>query len=293
MKKIAVIGSINMDLVLGCDRMPGKGETILGHTLDFNPGGKGANQAVAAAKVGGDVTMFGCVGEDDMGKKLLENLQEQGVHTEFVSKIADCPSGQAFITVAEGDNSIVVISGANACVTKSYIDSVREHILDCDIIVLQNEIPAETIHYVIDFCYEAGKRIIYNPAPAADASQEMLEKVTFLTPNRHEVLRLFPEKELDALFEEKREQLIVTLGESGVRTGDLLIPAYRVEVADTTGAGDTLNGVFAAALSFDKNTEEALRFANAASALSITKPGAQGGMPTYAEVAAFMDQKRI
>ena len=188
MKKIAVIGSINMDMTVKTERVPGKGETIFGRDLRYIPGGKGANQAVAAARLGGYVTMFGCVGEDSFGESLLNNLKEQGIRIEHVRKIPGVTSGLAMITVTENDNMIVVVPGANGFVTVEYLETVKEEILEHDIILLQNEIPKETVHYAIEICHKAGKTVIYNPAPAHLLEEELIQKVSYLTPNEHEVM---------------------------------------------------------------------------------------------------------
>lgn len=288
-KKIAVIGSINMDLTARAERLPGKGETVSADELRYVPGGKGANQAVAAARLGGDVTMFGCVGDDVFAEQLIENLKQNGVNTTHICNIPDVSSGIAMITVAERDNCIVVVPGANRNVTPAYVDSVRDAILEADILVLQNEIPPETIAYVIDLGHRAGKTILYNPAPASPLPYGAMEKICYLTPNEHEAALLFPgDHDLPSLLEACDGKLIVTLGEQGVAAWEngepLHIPADPARVVDTTGAGDTFNGAFAFALAEGYDFRRALRFANAAAALSTERAGAQGGMPTLDEV---------
>ena len=162
MKKIAIVGSINMDLTCKTERFPNAGETIFGGDLQYVPGGKGNNQAVAAARLGGDVTMFACVGDDAFGDRLIENLKNNGVKTEHMRKVPGAASGIAIITVAQQDNTIVVVSGANLCVTPQYIEEVKDAILESDIILLQNEIPAETLRYVVKMASGAGKTVIFN-----------------------------------------------------------------------------------------------------------------------------------
>lgn len=284
-KRIAVIGSINMDLTARTARLPGKGETVSASDFQYVPGGKGANQAVAAARLGGDVTMFGCVGDDAFADRLVENLRQNGVETAYIRKVPGVSSGLAMIAVAENDNSIVVIPGANRCVTPEYIDSVREAILSADILVLQNEIPMETVSRVMEMGHLAGKTVLYNPAPACPLPDGALETIDFLTPNEHEASLLFPSYEdLSAMLRACGGKLIVTLGEQGAAAwtnGALLqIPARRANVMDTTGAGDTFNGAFAYALANGYELEQALRLANTAASLSTEKSGAQGGMPT-------------
>lgn len=294
MKKIAVIGSINMDLTAQADRHPEKGETVSGRNLQYIPGGKGANQAVAAARLGGDVTMFGCVGEDMFADRLVENLCRNGINTAYVSRVSGVSSGIAMITVAEGDNSIVVIPGANEFVTLAYLEERKDAILEADIIILQNEIPLESINYAVHMGSEAGKIIIYNPAPVVPLSPGIMEKISYITPNEHEAALLFSEKgDLDLLLEAYRGKLIVTLGKEGAAAwadGRVIrVPARPARVVDTTGAGDTFNGAFAFALASDYTVEMALRFANVAASLSTEGYGAQGGMPGYEAVRDCVD----
>lgn len=294
MKKIAIVGSINMDLTCKTERFPKAGETIFGHDLQYVPGGKGNNQAVAAARLGGDVTMFACVGDDAFGDRLIENLERNGVKTDHIQKIKGSASGIAIITVAENDNTIVVISGANLCVTPRYIEEVKGEILKADIVLLQNEIPPETLRYVAKMACEAGKTVIFNPAPFSDAAMDMVEYVTYLTPNEHEAALLFPGMELEALLTQQQGRLIVTLGAEGAAAWDngnvLRVPARKANVVDTTGAGDTFNGAFAYALANDYSLENALRFANVAASLSTEGFGAQGGMPSVEQVKRELAQ---
>lgn len=289
MKKIAVIGSINMDLTARAERHPGKGETVSGRELRYVPGGKGANQAVAAARLGGNVTMFGCVGDDVFADRLAENLNRNGVNTAYISRVSGVSSGIAMITVAEGDNSIVVIPGANEFVTPAYLEERKDAILEADIMILQNEIPQESVVYAAGIGWEAGKTVIYNPAPVAPLAQGMMDRITYITPNEHEVSLLFPGNVgLDSLLEMHRGKLIVTLGAEGAAAWaegkTVRIPARPARVVDTTGAGDTFNGAFAFALANEYAMEKALRFANVAASLSTEKYGAQGGMPGYEAV---------
>ncbi len=287
MKKISIVGSINMDLTCKTERFPNAGETIFGWDLQYVPGGKGNNQAVAAARLGGDVTMFACVGDDAFGDRLIENLKVNGVHTEHIRKVSGVATGIAIITVAENDNTIVVVSGANHCVTKAYAEEMMPKILEADIILMPNEIPAETICYVAQEAHAAGKTVIFNPAPVSETALQALEYVTYLTPNEHEAALLFPSEDLESLLEEQQGKLIVTLGSEGAAAWDgkmIKIPARKANVVDTTGAGDTFNGALCYALSNDYTLEKALRFANVAASLSTEGFGAQGGMPTLEQV---------
>ncbi len=288
--KISVVGSINMDMVVTAKRIPVKGETLHGSSFDLVPGGKGANQAVAMARLGADVEMFGCVGNDPNGSVLVENLVKEGVATEHLKKVDGVPTGVALITVGENDNTIVVVAGANSCVDREYVDSIADELLKSDLVALQHEVPIDTIEYVVDLCSANGIPVMLNPAPAAPLSHETIEKITYLTPNEHEAKVLFDGAEdLEPLLEKYPEKLIITLGAAGVVTclksgGMIQIPARISHIVDTTGAGDTFNGAFAVRMSEGASIDEALRFANIAAGLSIEKFGAQGGIPTREEV---------
>lgn len=295
-KKIGVVGSINMDMTVTAERIPLKGETLKGEKLQYIPGGKGANQAVAMAKLGACVEMFGCVGKDAAGKSLVQNLKDVGVKTEHIRTVEGVPTGLAIITVGENDNTIIVVAGTNDYVDKAYIEEIKSSLLECEIVLLQHEIPQETIEYVIELCSEHGVKVVLNPGPARPVKKEILEKVTYLTPNEHEAVILFGnELTFEELMKQYPEKLIITQGSRGVSTclknGEVtLVPARKAKVVDTTGAGDTLNGAFTVAMTEGKTITEALRFANTAAGLSTEKLGAQGGMPTYEEVARAMEE---
>lgn len=288
--KIAVVGSINMDMMVTAERIPKKGETIRGEDVHYSPGGKGANQAVAMQKLGAEVEMFGCVGADDHGKQMIENLKSVGVKTGHIKVIEQAPTGLAVITVGEQDNTIVIIAGANEKVDQRYLDQISETLKSYDMVVLQHEIPLETVHGVIRFCSENQIPVVLNPAPAAEVPSEIIQKATYLTPNEHEAKMIFGEDmTLEEMLRRYPEKLIVTQGAKGVitclKSGDILeVPAESVEVVDTTGAGDTLNGAFCVQMAEGKSLREALRYANTAAGLSIGKLGAQSGMPTRREV---------
>lgn len=297
MGKIGVVGSINMDMTVKAERIPLKGETLKGWDLKYVPGGKGANQAVAMAKLGAEVEMFGCVGDDAAGASLLKNLQDTGVETKCIKTVTGVPTGLAMITVGDNDNTIIVVAGTNDHVNIDYVNEVKDSLLECEIVLLQHEIPQETVEYVIALCAENGVKVVLNPGPARPVKQEILEKVTYLTPNEHEAVILFGR---DISFEEmmKRypEKLVITQGSRGVSTclknGQvILVPARKANVVDTTGAGDTLNGAFTVAVTEGKEIPEALAFANTAAGLSTEKFGAQGGMPTREEVTAAMENQ--
>lgn len=294
--KIGVLGSINMDMTVTADRIPLKGETIKGNDISYIPGGKGANQAVAAARLGGNVEMFGCVGNDDAGRALLDNLRNEGIQTGNI-KVADGVStGIAIITVAENDNCIVVVAGANNSVDREYVDSIADDLLACDLVLLQHEIPQETVEYAVQICQSKGIKVILNPAPARPVRKEILEQVNYLTPNEHEAVILFgTDAGTDELLKKYPEKLVITQGSKGVSVGlksgeAVLVPARKAKVVDTTGAGDTLNGAFAVAIADGKDIVSALQFANVAASLSTEKFGAQGGMPSYEEVKKEMER---
>ncbi len=284
MMKISVVGSINIDMVVTADRIPLKGETLHGERLDFHAGGKGANQAVAASRVGADVTMFACVGQDDFGVQMIDNLKTNNVNTNYIQRIENVSTGTALITVGEGDNAIVIVAGANNYVTPAYIDSVKEELLKSDMVVLQHEIPAETNAYVVELCHANNIKVLLNPAPARDVDKDLIAKLTYLTPNEHEVSLIFgEEKECQKALEEYHGKLLITQGSQGVLVhengSNLLVPARKSKVVDTTGAGDTFNGVFVARIVAGDELTQAIAYANVAAGLSVEQHGAQGGMP--------------
>ncbi|MFE0555947.1 ribokinase [Paenibacillus sp. NPDC058910] len=288
MAKIVVIGSASMDLVVTSTKRPGAGETVLGDSFKTVPGGKGANQAVAAARLGAEVTMIGCVGEDSFGETILSNLQENGVITEYVEPVTGIESGTAHIILAEGDNSIVVVKAANDRITPDYVDQAAEVIQAADIVLIQQEIPEETVVHVSELCARYQVPLMLNPAPARPVPSVVIERAAYMTPNEHEAAILFGDEPLGDVLRRYPNKLIVTEGKRGVRYFDgneeVVVPGYKVEAVDTTGAGDTFNGAFAVALSEGMSMADSLRFANRAASLSVMKFGAQGGMPSRLEV---------
>ncbi len=296
MNRITVIGSCAIDITVIADKRPVAGETILGKGLNMSPGGKGANQAVAAAKLGAEVTMISCVGNDAYGDMIIDNLKTYGINTDYMVRREGESSGTAHITLAEGDNSIIVLLGANATLDRSVIDASWEAIASSDLVMVQNETPIDTINYLVERAEAVGVKVLLNPAPATNLPATCIEKAAYLTPNEHEFnvlcesLSSLEESEIFAKLESK---LLITQGSKGVaycKEEKLeLVPAYSVtNVVDTTGAGDTFNSGFAVALVNGKSMEEAIRYGNAAAALSIQKLGAQGGMPTKEEVEHFL-----
>ena len=288
MNKMMVIGSISTDFVVTTDKRPEVGETITGTGFETTFGGKGANQAVASARLGADVYMVGTVGSDIFGKELLLNLTTNKIHTDYVEPVTHKPSGSAHITIADGDNSIVYIPGANNEIDTSRIQSLKEAIQSAQMVVVQNELPQEVVDEIIELCFESNVKVIYNPAPAREVQQSILEKATYFTPNESEFHQLFPDMTISEGLAKYPNQLILTMGSKGVYYHDgeseKQIPSYKVQPVDTTGAGDTFNGAFAVAISSGMSMDESIRFGNLAASLSIQKFGAQGGMPSLAEM---------
>jgi ribokinase len=288
MVKITIIGSCSMDLVVTASKRPMKGETILGESFKTVPGGKGANQAVAAARLGAEVYMVGCVGDDQFGKELVNNFTTNGVITTHVEPVTHSETGTAHITLAEGDNSIIVVKGANNYVTTDFIEKALDVILESDIVLIQQEIPEESVEYVTEICFANGVPLLLNPAPARPISKTVIEKASYITPNEWEASVLFENKDIHVALKEYPNKLLVTEGKNGVRYHDgeneVLVPTYPVDAVDTTGAGDTFNAAFSVAIAEGKSIKDSIRFANRAASLSVTKFGAQGGMPTREEV---------
>ena len=242
------------------------------------------------AKLGADVEMFGCVGKDENGQKLLNNLREVGVKTEHIKVLEDVPTGLAMITVGDNDNTIIVVPGANGKVDCAYVDSIKEALKTFDMVVLQHEIPLETVHYVVEFCAENNIPVVLNPAPAAEVPMDIIEKVTYVTPNEHEAVLIFgKDHTTEDLLKKYPEKLVITQGSRGVSTclksGEILsVPARPAKVVDTTGAGDTLNGAFSVQIANGVDMKTALTYANTAASLSTEKFGAQSGMPKAEDV---------
>ncbi|MEK5477513.1 ribokinase [Paenibacillus sp. FSL R5-0407] len=290
MTKIVVIGSSSIDLVVTSSKRPGAGETVLGESFKTVPGGKGANQAVAAARLGADVTMIGRVGDDHFAQDILNNFKRNAVSIDYVEPVTHMESGTAHIILAEGDNSIVVVKAANNEVTPAYVDKSIQAFEDAAMVMIQQEIPVETVTHVSRICRKLGIPLLLNPAPARPLEEEVIENAAYITPNEHEAAILFPGLSVSEALRKYPNKLFITEGSRGVRYYDgseeKLVPSYKVEVVDTTGAGDTFNAAFAVALAEGQPLYESVRFANRAASLSVTKFGAQGGMPTRREVEA-------
>ncbi len=297
--KIAVVGSINMDLVTSSPRFPQPGETLLGTSFQRFMGGKGANQAVAAARLGADVSMVGAVGNDGFGSEALENLKREGIDIAGVRVLEDAPTGMANITVAEGDNHIIVVSGANFGITPEHIEACEKQIAGADVVLAQLEIPMACVIAAAKLAHKHGKPFVLNPAPAQKLPAELLDLVTLLTPNAHELaisLCLPENTPAEELIARAPCQVLMTRGSEGALYNDGQGALHRqggfkVTPVDTTGAGDTFNGAFAVFRA--EGMETAVRKANAAAALSVTKAGAQGGMPVLAELEAFLAAQKL
>lgn len=304
-KNILVIGSINYDLVVYTQRHPIPGETILGDRFQTFPGGKGANQAIAAARLGGNVQMVGKIGFDSFGKELSDNLNKNQVDISNVRKVK-APTGTAHITVdANGQNSIIVVPGANVTLTRQDMDALKETIQRTKLLVLQLEIPLEVVVHAIDIAYASGITILLNPAPATPIPIETLRKVTFLIPNESELALLsgieinnFSDcrKAISHLQSLGCNQIILTRGEHGAyyfyQDNQIFAPPFDVPVVDTTAAGDAFIGGLAAALADDMDLHVALLRASAAGALAVTKAGAQTSLPTITELNDFLTKHK-
>jgi ribokinase len=302
MAKILVVGSLNMDLVVRVPHTPMPGETVLGGDFETFPGGKGANQAVAAARMGGDVTMVGRVGNDDFGDTLIECLVNNKVKTTYVIKDAEASTGIAMIAVASnGENSIVVASGANSDVSVDDVNNARDLMRESDILLMQLECPLEAVTEAVDLAKAYDLKVVLNPAPAQQLSETLLSNVAYLTPNQKELQMLTGEEDDDKaiknLFDWGVKNLIITLGPNGTRVVtedmDKHLPAVEITAVDTTGAGDAFNGALAVALAEGNPLLQAVQYGMAAGALSATKRGAQPSLPTRDEVEQLLKAQKL
>ena len=299
MKKVVVAGSINMDLVTVCERAPKGGETLFGKEFFQVPGGKGANQAVAIGKLGTQVTMLGKIGNDSFGKDLVASMKNSGVNTEYIENSASSTGIAKIIVEANGQNRILVVSGANMDVDRAYIDRHIEVINNSDILVTQLEIPIDTVEYVLKKAKEAGKITILNPAPAAQLNDEIIKNSDIIIPNESElgiITNTLNEIEAAAqkLLNMGVKELIVTLGSQGSlhlnKKGSTIHSAYKVNAVDTTAAGDSFIGGLVKNIQ-DDNLDEAIEFATKVSAITVTRKGAQISIPTIEEVENFKGEK--
>jgi ribokinase len=305
-KKILVIGSLNMDMVIKVDKIPKVGETVLGMLTGYVPGGKGANQAYGAAKLGGNVSMIGKVGDDNFGETLKGNLASAGADVTYVDKVQGVTTGLATIYVNEnGNNSIVVIPGANHCCDKSYLQSLTSVIDKSDIVMFQMEIPVEAIFFGIEYAKNHGKTVILNPAPAPkNLPDEILKMIDYITPNETELEKITgcpvntDDEVLSAaqrLIDHGVKNVIITLGSKGAMhvnaDGNSFFKAEKVKAVDTTAAGDSFNAAVAVYISEGKTIGEAITFANQVASISVMRSGAQTSMPFRAEVEKLYPSK--
>ena len=299
MGKILVIGSLNIDMVMRVDHMPVAGETILCDGMKLVAGGKGANQACAAGRLGTDVTMLGAIGNDSHGEMQRDSLQRSGVDVSGLITKESVSTGTAFITVnKEGNNSIVVVQGANAQFTPEDIEAHRDLLEECEIVILQLEIPMDTVLYAVKLARTLGKTVILDPAPVPEHfPEELYQYVDIIKPNESELSRLTGiadaqnhlEEAVQIVKDRGVKNVLVTLGGDGVyldteNEPPVHIPAKKVEVVDTTAAGDTFTGYFIAATIEGRSIQEALRMAAKASSIAVSRPGATPSIPEAEEV---------
>lgn len=300
-KKIVVVGSCNTDMVIKADRLPVPGETILGGTFFMNPGGKGANQAVAAAHMGGNVTLISKTGNDVFGKQSVMLYTAENIKTDFIFSDPKHPSGVALITVdSHGENCIVVASGANACLNSSDIDKACAEIESSDLVLMQLEIPIETVEYVAEMATKKGIKVILNPAPARALSNSLLKNIYIIIPNRNEaeilsgikVTDIETAKQAAAIISAKGVDIVViTLGSQGALIKEYetfhFVEAYKVDALDTTAAGDTFCGSVCVGLSEGKSVLDAVKLAAKAAAITVTRMGAQASIPFRSELSSL------
>ena len=299
MGKILVIGSLNVDMVMKVDHMPVAGETILSDGMKLVAGGKGANQACAAGRLGTDVIMLGAIGNDAYGEMQRQSLLQSGVDVSGLLTKEKVSTGTAFITVnKEGNNSIVVVQGANAQFTPEDIEAHRNLIEECEIVILQLEIPMDTVLYAVKLARKLGKIVLLDPAPAPEHfPKELYQYIDIIKPNESELSRLTGiadaqnhlEEAVQILKDHGVKNVLVTLGGEGAyldaeNKPAVHIPAKKVKVVDTTAAGDSFTAALAAMILVGKTLEEAAEFANQVSAIVVTREGAQDSIPTLQEV---------
>lgn len=303
---ILVVGSLNMDLVVRMPQIPRPGETLLGGVFKTFPGGKGSNQAVAAARLGGKVTMIGCVGNDAFGREMLEMLTTEGIDNTYIRVHPDVATGVALIQVDDqGQNSIAVASGANFQLTREDVENAIQSVGDFDALVMPLETPMETIYTAAQMASQRGAKVLLNPAPAQVLGRSLLEFVDVLLPNEYEAALMTGLPPLSSKADTQKaarnllalgaKNLIITMGSRGAvlfeKNTESHISAFPVHVVDTTAAGDCFVGALAVALCEGKLLRAAAEFASAAAAISVTRDGAQPSLPRREEVTEFMKQR--
>lgn len=303
--KLIVLGSVNADHVLMVDDFPRPGETVTGHGYQVLPGGKGANQAVAAARLGGDIGFIACVGDDDFGHHMIERFEEDGMNTSAVMAVEGLPTGIAMIQIAaSGENSISISAEANGALTPEKLAPHIPMIKEGHTLLMQLESPIETIEQAAIVGRQAGLDVVLNPAPARGLPDSLLANLTMITPNETEAEMLTgvtveneddAQKAADILHDKGVPTVIITLGEKGAYVstvdGGRLVRGFNVTPVDTTAAGDTFNGALVAGLQHNMSMDEAITFAHGAAAISVTRLGAQPSIPTLHEVSEFLKSK--
>jgi len=298
-KKIVVVGSCNTDMVVKSDRLPVPGETVLGGAFMMNPGGKGANQAVAIARMGGNVTFISKTGNDLFGRQSVEMYGDENIVTDYIFSDQHLPSGVALIMVdRNGENCIVVASGANGSLSPKDIEKARNVIESADILLMQLEVPMDTVEYAAKLAHEKGIKVVLNPAPAAFLSNELLKCLYAIIPNKTEAEMLSgikvsdletAKQAADIIAAKGVDKVVITLGSKGalIKDGDVysFIPADKVEAVDTTAAGDTFCGAFCVGISEGLSIEDAARMATKAAGITVTREGAQAAIPYRKELA--------
>ncbi|EHD23739.1 MULTISPECIES: ribokinase [Brenneria] len=300
--KLVVLGSINADHILNLEQFPRSGETVIGKQYRIAFGGKGANQAVAAGRSGADISFIACVGDDDIGARIRRQLSDDGIDVSAVEAVAGETTGVALIFVnGEAENMIAINAGANAAVTPDYLGRHQQQIIDASALLMQLESPLETVISAARLAHKHHTRVILNPAPACELPDELLALVDMITPNETEAQRLTGvavETEADAaraaqvLHDKGIANVLITLGSRGVWLSEKghgqRIPGYRVQAVDTIAAGDTFNGALVTALLENRPMSSAVKFAHAAAAIAVTRPGAQPSVPWREEIDAFL-----
>ncbi|MEI7343453.1 ribokinase [Pectobacterium brasiliense] len=300
--KLVVLGSINADHILNLEQFPRPGETVIGEQYSVAFGGKGANQAVAAGRSGADIAFIACVGEDDIGTRICQQLSKDNIDVSAVEAISGETTGVALIFVnADAENMIAINAGANAAVTPDYLHRYQQHIIDASALLMQLESPLETVIAAAKLAHENQTKVILNPAPARELPDELLSLVNMITPNETEaqfLTGITVETEDDAaraaqvLHDKGIETVLITLGSRGVWLSEngqgQRIPGYRVKAVDTIAAGDTFNGALVTALLENKPMSSAVKFAHAAAAIAVTRRGAQPSVPWREEIDAFL-----
>ncbi|WP_413505147.1 ribokinase [Serratia grimesii] len=303
--KLVVLGSINADHILNIEHFPQPGETVIGKQYKVAFGGKGANQAVAAGRSGADIAFIACVGADDIGERIRKQLATDRIDTQPIEAITDSTTGVALIFVnGEGENVIGIDAGANAAVTPDYLARYQQKVVDADALLMQLESPLETVIAAAHLAKQHQTQVILNPAPARELPDELLAMIDMITPNETEAHRLTDiavnndddaARAAQALHDKGIATVIITLGSRGVWLSEngrgKLVPGFKVKAVDTIAAGDTFNGALVTALLEGKMMADAVRFAHAAAAIAVTRPGAQPSVPWREEIDAFLQQQ--